>query len=102
MNLPYNDKEFREYMNIVSEHKILVSRILGEWQRRKIADLNIIPPRILKEDDNNAITLENIEKALYLSLKISRIAKNPDFLEWLRKIDNKLLEIKYSFKKTPN
>lgn len=100
MELPLDDKEFLEYMNIVSKHKILVTRILGEWQRRKVS--LIIPPEILKDDDNNAITIDNIDEALFLSLKIQHTAKNPDFLEWLRQIDSKLLEIKYELKKMAN
>lgn len=91
------DKEFIEYMKIVSEHKILVSRILSEWKRQK--NSLIISPKILKSPDNNAITIDKIERALYLSLEISHTARNPDFLEWLRKIDNKLLEIKHELKK---
>lgn len=98
--MEYNDKEFQEYMNNVSEHKILVSRIISEWQRRKIKLLNIIPYKII--EDNNAITIDNIERALYLSVEISHTAKNPDFLEWLRQIDNKLLEIKHELKKIAN
>lgn len=100
MELSLDDKEFLTYMNMVSEHKILVSRILAEWQRRKVS--LIIRPEILKEDDNNAITIDNIERALYLSLEISHTAKNPDFLEWLRKVDNKLLEIKHELIKMAN
>lgn len=98
--MEYNSDEFLTYMNMVSEHKILVSRILAEWQRRKVS--LIIRPEILKEDDNNAITIDNIERALYLSVEISHTAKNPDFLEWLRQIDNKLLEIKHELKKIAN
>ena len=102
MEQPLNNKEFIEYMNIVSEHKILVSRILAEWQRQKVAYLNIIPKKLLKPADDNAITIDNIDRALFLSVKISHTAKNPDFLEWLRKIDNKLLEIKCELKKLAN
>lgn len=100
MELSLDDKEFLTYMKMVSEHKILVNRILAEWQRRKVS--LIIRPEILKEDDNNAITIDNIDRALYLSLEISHTAKNQDFLWWLRQIDNKLLEIKYELKKMAN
>lgn len=98
--MEYNDKEFQEYCNDVSEHKILTSRIISEWQRRKIKLLNIIPYKI--REDNNAITIDNIDRALFLSEKISHIAKHPDFLEWLRKTNDKLLEIKHELKKIAN
>lgn len=97
MKLSYNEKEFQEYCNDLSEHKILTSRIISEWQRRKIKLLNIIPYKI--REDNNAITIDNIDRALFLSKKISHIAKHPDFLEWLKKTDNKLIQIKAELKK---